>query len=129
MSELSSFEWDEVLDNTLQLHWRAVLTILDNEPISFFHISSEHNLADIVSKHHNIKFSNVDASSSWQSGLPRMSDPFEGFSITQTPYNKLNVSLIYWIASLDLRCRPGITHNTTTSGEIEEDLVHLSCVK
>ena len=69
---------------------RLIEWTLDSESIPLFHISSENNLADLVSKHHNINFSNVDASSSWQSGLSWMSDPFEQLPIT--PYNKLNVS-------------------------------------
>ena len=49
---------------------RLIEWTLDSESIPLFHVSSEHNLADLVSKHHNINFSDVDTSSAWQSGLP-----------------------------------------------------------
>ena len=100
---------------------RLIEWTLDSESIPLFHITTEKNLADLVTKFHDISFIDLDALSAWQSGLPWMTFPTDNLPCTS--YEKLSISsTVEPLISDECYDDPFFAANITNSKTIEPEL-------
>ena len=77
--------------------------LTDDEPLPLYHIDGKLNIADMLTKNHEISPKDIGASSQWQNGLPWMRLPFDQMPITT--YQNLTISKSEEV-EIDTECFP-----------------------
>ena len=66
----------------IRRHIIGSMDLSEEDPLPLYHIDGKLNIADLLTKHHDITPNDLTIGSDWQDGLPWMRQPFEEMPIT-----------------------------------------------